>query len=159
MIWVLFIISVAVMLLCIHLAFKYDDSYDITFRGFVSILVATLAGLSMIGCFIWGIVTWHTVTELQVVDDNIAMYQEENEKIECQIGAMVMQYQEYETEIFTDIKPESAMTMVSLYPELKSDTLVQEQIKIHTANNQKIKELKEKKINGSVYRWWLYFGK
>ena len=100
-----------------------------------------------------------SISKLPVLDAQIAMYQDENENIETQIGDMVKQYQEYETEIFTEVKPESSIALVSLYPELKSDVLVQEQIKIHTANNQKIKELKEKKINGSIYRWWLYFGK
>lgn len=94
-----------------------------------------------------------------IVDDKIAMYQEENTNIEEQIAATVKQYQEYETEIFTEVAPESSITLVALYPELKSDTLVQKQIEVYTANNQKIKELKEKKLNYKPMAWWLYFGK
>ena len=92
------------------------------------------------------------------MDEKIAMYQEENAYIENQIDMVVKQYQEYETDIFESANVDSPMVLVSLYPELKADTLVQEQIDIYVANNQKIKELKEKKINGNVYRWWLYFG-
>lgn len=99
------------------------------------------------------------VSNLSVIDDKIAMYQEENTRIEEQISEVVEQYQTYETEIFTEVKPESSMTLVALYPELKSDSLVQKQIEVYTSNNQKIKELKESKITGSVKRWWLYFGK
>jgi hypothetical protein len=100
-----------------------------------------------------------SVSGLGVIDQKIEMYQEENTKIEEQIAATVKQYQEYETDIFTAVSPdESSIVLVSLYPELKADTLVQSQIEIYTANNEKIKSLREQKINGTVDRWWLYFG-
>lgn len=94
----------------------------------------------------------------ETVDEQIAMYQEENIKIEQQIADVVTQYQEYEKDIFTEVSPESAMTLVALYPELKSDTLVASQIDVYVKNNEKIKELKVQQINGHLYRWWMYFG-
>lgn len=93
------------------------------------------------------------------IDKKIAMYEEENTKIEQQIADIVTQYQEYEEGIFTEVAPESAMTLVALYPELKSDTLVQSQIEVYVDNNKQIKELKSMSINASIFRWWLYFGK
>lgn len=93
------------------------------------------------------------------IDKKIAMYEEENAKIEQQIVDVVKQYQEYETGIFKDVAPEGAMALVTLYPELKSDTLVQSQIEVYVENNKAIKELKSMTINASFYRWWLYFGK
>ena len=78
--------------------------------------------------------------------------------IEEQISAVVKQYQEYETGIFANAKTESSVTLVALYPDLKADALVKKQIEVYLENNEKIKELKEKKINGNVIRWWLYFG-
>ena len=98
------------------------------------------------------------VSSLAVIDTKIAMYQEENAIIESQIAECVEQYQKYETEIFTEVAPESAVTLVALYPELKSDTLVSKQIDIYLENNQTIKGLKSDKINGDIWRWWLYFG-
>ena len=121
-------------------------------------------GISIIGiivtiiAFIATVIIGVGVSELVVIDDKIAMYEEENTAIEEQIDIVVKQYQEYETEIFANSTPESAITLVSLYPELKSDTLVASQIEVYVSNNQKIKELKETRINGDVYRWWLYFG-
>lgn len=100
-----------------------------------------------------------SVTNLRTVDARIEMYQEENTRIEQQIAETVQQYQQHETDIFTEVAPESSMTLVALYPELKSDALVQQQIEIYISNNEKIKELREEKIQGSVNRWWLYFGK
>lgn len=93
------------------------------------------------------------------IDKKIAIYEEENTKIEQQIADTVKQYQEYETGIFTEVAPESSITLVALYPELKSDTLVQSQIEVYVENNKTIKELKSSAINAPVYRWWLYFGK
>ena len=94
----------------------------------------------------------------RVIDEKITMYEEENAKIEEQIATVVEQYQKYETEIFTEVTPESSMTLVALYPELKSDTLVQSQIEVYTANNEKIKELRLKEISYQNWLWWLYFG-
>lgn len=100
-----------------------------------------------------------TVASSSVIDDKIAMYQEENTTIESQIDELVKNYMSYESGTLSEFKSESSITLVSLYPELKSDTLVQTQITTYTENNNKIKELKEELIMRSVYRWWLYFGK
>ena len=122
-----------------------------------------LAGFAvciLIGCIIALIFVTISVSELPILDDRIAMYQEENEKIESQIAEVVAQYQQYENDIFTNVAEnnEDAMFLVTLYPDLKADTLVAKQIEIYTDNNQKIKELKEQQIYGKVLKWWLYFG-
>lgn len=95
----------------------------------------------------------------RTLDSKIAMYTEENENIETEMNALVEQYMNYESGTYGELKGESSITLVSLYPELKADTLVIKQIEVYIANNEKIKELKEKKIDLSVKKWWLYFGK
>ena len=109
---------------------------------------------ALLGLIIVGV----NVKSLSVIDDRITMYEEENTRIEQQIADVVEQYQKYETDIFREVAPESAVTMVSLYPELKSDSLVQAQIEVYTENNKTIRGLRDKQIKGNVYRWWLYFG-
>ena len=109
---------------------------------------------ALLGLIIVGV----NVKSLSVIDDRIVMYEEENIRIEQQIADVVEQYQKYETDIFREVVPESAVTMVSLYPELKSDSLVQAQIEVYTENNKTIRDLRDKQIKGNVYRWWLYFG-
>lgn len=91
------------------------------------------------------------------IDKKIALYEEENIKIETQIATVVNQYQEFEHSIIIECKPESAMTLVALYPDLKSDILVAKQIETYIANNDKIKELKEEKINQELIGWWFNF--
>lgn len=93
------------------------------------------------------------------IDEKIAMYQEENTKIEEQIDALVRNYMKYESNTFAEFKGDDSVLVVSLYPELKSDALVQNQISVYTENNKKIKELKEQKIEAAKSKWWLYFGK
>lgn len=109
---------------------------------------------ALLGLIIVGV----NVKSLSVIDDRIVMYEEENARIEQQIADVVEQYQKYETDIFMEVAPESAVTMVSLYPDLKSDSLVQAQIEVYTENNKTIRDLRDKQIKGNVYRWWLYFG-
>lgn len=98
------------------------------------------------------------VSNLSVINEKIAMYEQENAKIEQQIETAITAYQQHEKDVFTEVKPDSYIQLVSIYPELKSDTLVNEQIKTYQSNNKKIKELKVTAINGNVKRWWLYFG-
>ena len=115
-------------------------------------------GISFCIVLLFTIILMHSVSSAKVIDDKIAMYQTENKKIETQIAEVVQQYQEYEQGTFDKVAPDKAVTLVSLYPELKSDDLVSKQIAIYVGNNNKIKELKEDKITASVDRWWLYFG-
>lgn len=124
----------------------------------VSICMIAVGAVSTFICLIATVCLGVNVSNLKVIDDKIAMYEEENTQIEEQVAAVVTQYQEYETDIFTELDSDSAITLVSLYPELKSDTLVQSQIDIYVQNNEKIKSLREQAINGTVVRWWLYFG-
>lgn len=125
---------------------------DLCFR--ISGIGMVVGFFALLGLIIVGV----NVKSLSVIDDRIAMYEEENARIEQQIADVVEQYQKYETDIFREVAPESAVTMVSLYPELKSDSLVQAQIEVYTENNKTIKDLRDKQIKGNVYRWWLYFG-
>lgn len=116
--------------------------------GTVATIISTIVAIVLLIC----------VLNRVNIEKKIALYEEENAKIEQQIADTVKQYQEYETGIFTEVSPEDSITLVALYPELKSDTLVQSQIEVYVENNKTIKELKSSAINASVYRWWLYFG-
>lgn len=94
------------------------------------------------------------------IDRKIEMYQEENANIEQDIDTIVKEYVEHEHDTFADLKTEeSSITLVTLFPELKSDTLVQQQLEIYVDNNAKLKALKEEKIDVVKRKWLLYFGK
>lgn len=154
MILVILVIGILMVTLGIVLYDKLDYGKDkigkiFQIIGTVATIISTIVTTVLLVC----------VLNRVNIEKKIAIYEEENTKIEQQIADTVKQYQEYETGIFTEVAPESSITLVALYPELKSDTLVQSQIEVYVENNKTIKELKSSAINAPVYRWWLYFGK
>lgn len=151
MIIVIFLICVAILVLGGWLCYECDCEI----AGGITMTCGVIGGVVS---FIALIILLINVSGLKAIEPKIKMYQTENANIENQIAECVKEYQKYETEIFTEVAPDSAITLVALYPDLKADELVKKQIEIYIANNEKIKELKEKKIMGNVYRWWAYFG-
>lgn len=124
----------------------------------VAVGMLVVSGLVGVVTLIATIAVGAMVVNDSVLDDKIAMYTEENVIIEQQIAECVERYQVYEQGVFEKVSPTDAVAIVTLYPELKSDTLVQAQIETYVENNNTIKQLKEKKIDASVRKWWLYFG-
>lgn len=135
--------------------------------GFLLIDIWEIIGGSamVVGCvgavigIIAAIVIWINCAGLVNIDKKIDMYVEENTKIETQLAECVKQYQNYEQDTFEKVSPENAATLITLYPELKSDSLVQKQIETYITNNEKIKELRLQQIDAGIIRWWGYFGK
>ena len=144
------IILITVVLLLLTLAAVFRD-WDEEIGGFLG--CAFLIGLVLTAIFGGLIINGRTLNA------KIAMYEEENERIEAELDTLVEQYMNYEADTYGNLKGESSITLVSLYPELKADALVEKQIDVYTSNNSKIRELKVKLINISNYKWWLYFGK
>ena len=121
-------------------------------------LIACLFGLATVVVVIFMVCNISTIVHGNVIDQKIAMYQEENANIETQIANCVAEYQQYESEIISNVTSENAMTLISLYPDLKSDALVAKQIENYIANNNAIRSLKEDKLDIQKARWWVYFG-
>lgn len=91
------------------------------------------------------------------IDERIEMYREENAQIEHQISVVVNNYMEYEVDTFEKFKDEDCVTLVTLFPELKTNELVAKQIEIYVENNKIIKSLEYEKTQYKVYAWWLFF--
>lgn len=151
MIFILLIVFIAMIIL----GQKFVD--DCNYGGLATVSLVTGIVGTVVGLIVPMALMW-SFSEASTIDKRIAMYEAENAKIETQIVDVVNQYQQYEKEIFTEVTPDSAITLVSLYPELKSDALVLKQIEVYVENNEKIKSLNEEKITSSVVKWWLYFG-
>ena len=133
--------------------YRQDEFDSLAFTGTIlfgiALMIATVGSIDL---------AWN-VTFGSQIPEMISMYEEENNQIESQIGELVNKYMEYEGSTFNDLKNEDSVALVSLYPELKSDALVEKQIEVYIENNKKIKNLKKKQIELSTYKWWLYFGK
>lgn len=140
-------LTVLFLFLTIVLLFKTGDEELAVLPGFVFVVFLVISIIVGVG-----------VVNGRALDSKIAMYTEENENIESDMNALVEQYMNYESGTYGELNGESSIALVSLYPELKADALVTKQIEVYIANNEKIKELKEEKIDLSAKKWWLYFG-
>ena len=128
------------------------DDYDIQSISASGSLL--LFGACLIGMFI----CFHQLGQAKIIDEKIIMYQEENKQIESQIDSLVKEYMQYEGNTLKEFASDSSITLVTIYPDLKSDELVKNQINTYTENNNKIKELKESKLEYRLAKWGLYFG-
>lgn len=158
MLTLIFIICTAICITSIYANAKTKKKSDWNENNSIAIVICIISGV--IGLFI-GIailIEMSTVIDSRYIDEKIAMYEEENERIETQIDELVKNYMAHEDQIFENAGSESSMTLVTLYPELKSDALVERQINTYTENNRNIKILKEYKIEAASAKWWLYFG-
>lgn len=141
------VFTILAVILIIVAALIYND--ELAVIGIVSLMIC-IGAMIILGV---------NVSKVRVIDDAIAMYEEENAEIEEQITVIVDNYMKHESDVFENVGSDSPVVLAQLYPELKADTLVNSQIDIFVKNNENIKGLKLRKINASVYRWWLYFGK
>lgn len=115
----------------------------------VAICILSMSGI---------LATTYLVVDGRLIDEKIQMYMEENTRIEEQMTALVSRYMEYESDTYREFRPSDSIQLVTLYPDLKSDKLVQKQCDAYISNNNKIKSLRKDKINLSTARWFLYFG-
>ena len=129
---------------------KTDDleelGYFLIFVCFCLFIVSAILGYNIYRC-------------KYIIPNKIVIYEQENAEIEEKISNTVAKYMEYEKNIVMEISPDDdAITLISLYPELKSDQLISAEIEVYIKNNDKIKQLRDSQANISGYRWWLYFG-
>lgn len=108
-----------------------------------------------------GVALFHVTPEykkLDYIDTKIEYLTEQNAQIDDEIKLIVASYQDHELEFYKEFENVSSTTLVTLYPEIKSNELVNKQLDIYFANQQEIKELELKKIESGVIRWWMCFG-
>ena len=161
MLIVLYIIFLLMIAIGFLLVWFIDDCTHpgVSLTGAGGIIIGCMAEVIIV---IAVIVQVCGISQLKVADQKISMYEEENAKIEQDITTIVKDYMNYEKDTYKvaseQIENSSLLVLTELYPDLKSNELVKKQIEIYTENNNKIKQLKEEKINNQTCKWWLYFG-
>ena len=152
MIIVLFVI----FLLMIVIGYILEENVCIDFVEFLGI-VGMVIGYIVENIIIFCIICLcFDISKAKVIDKKIKMFQEENKLIEEQVTTVVNSYKDYEKEVISNTG--QMTTILIKFPELKSNELVKKQIDVYLKNNDKIKSLKEEKIDYQVSKWWLYFG-
>lgn len=152
MLILMFIICCAITGISWYRGYK-DDWCD-----FHNMFLSCMGFVGLVITLIFLICTAHTVASGRVIDKKIQMYEEENTYIEGQLNILVSQYMKYESDTYKEFRNQDSVTLVSLYPDLKSDELVKKQCETYINNNNQIKALKEDKIDLGTEKWMLYFG-
>ena len=151
MIWILLLVALIILGVGVALLFTWD----------CEALGGTMLAIGMILSIAVGIFAFVLAcccVDTFNVDKKIEMYETENAKIEEQMTLIVQNYMEHEQEVFGEITEKNVMSYITLYPDLRSDSLVAKQMEIYYANYEKITKLKEEQIMAPLYRWWCYFG-
>lgn len=156
--FIIFLLMIGIGILLVLLVDEYNHP-GVSLTGAGGIIIGCMAEVIIV---IAVIVQVCGISQLKVADQKISMYEEENAKIEQDITTIVKDYMNYEKDTYKvaseQIENSSLLVLTELYPDLKSNELVKKQIEIYTENNNKIKQLKEEKINNQTCKWWLYFG-
>lgn len=112
--------------------------------------------MSFIICLFFCVGLWGQIMNVDAIDKKIEMYSSENNKIEDNINIIIKNYMD---DKYKNINEKDLVTTIKSFPELNSNDLIQSQISIYQNNDEKIKKLKEEKIDIETYKWWLYFKK
>ncbi len=148
--------ALLILLMILTVVFAILDEHTDTDFDTVSCLCGILSVIVLVFVCICG---FNVFSKSYTTPKKIAMYEEENQKIESKISATVEKYMQYEKDIMYEVSPEDdTMALISLYPDLKSDQLIQSEIDTYIQNNNTIKELKSNMINVSIYKFLVYFG-
>lgn len=122
--------------------------------------IASFIGVCLIiGSLVTGIFLIFDVAAAYAIPDKIVVLEEQNQKIELQIDAVIEQYMNHESETYTGMTPENAELFAVLYPQLASNETVKKQMELYISNNQLITDYKLELCMLPVNKWWLYFGK
>lgn len=141
---IIFIIVTIITWICFYVI---EEDLPVLPTGALAVEIITM------GCLIGSIVNG------RVIDDKIKLIEKQNKDIEEKVEVTVKTYMNFEKDTLTEFKTDSYIQLVNLYPDLKSNELIQNQINLYEKNNKKITELKTDKLNISNYKWWVYFGK
>jgi hypothetical protein len=151
---ILVILAVAIIVLIIGAIFYENSYYSETVGTVLMSIGGTVGGAALLATVILICINGSNYG----IDQKIELYEQENQQIEEDIAVLVNQYMKHEENIFIECSPDSSITLVALYPELKSDLLIEKQIEIYVSNTEEIKQLKTDRISASIIKWWLYFG-
>ena len=122
-------------------------------------LVYVLSSMGLIVSLVAFAILLISISNGSTIDSKIELYQSQNAEIEAKVQATVTSYLAHEKQTYKDLRPDNAITIALGYPELHSNELVKKQIEVYEDNNKKILGLKEEKLNQSIYKWWLFFGR
>jgi hypothetical protein len=148
MLTLILLIVIAICIILTSYAIKTDrtDSDFMEVLIFLSGLVGLILLIAVLLC------TYEYYETITLADQRIQLYAEQNKDIENKVGLVVDKYLQHEKDTYGTLKPKTKITLASIYPELQSNKLVQQQIQLYNENNKKITNCKLQKIESQFYR-------
>ena len=158
MLLVIFVIGLALLFWGLHLYHARKNGDDEP-----GIIRSIIGGITALVSIIGALVMFIEINNIDRIDGlRLAYLRENNIEIEERVQKAIADYQAYEKETYADHKPTigSDITVaVSMYPQLKSDTMVQALLETYINNNAEIRQIT---LNGILARpnksYWLCFG-
>ena len=148
---------IVLFLLCVSMALIFGTLYGKLKKDILGTM-AFLFGIGGVISFIFVIVATSIVIEDKGLQKQILVYEQQNEQIETDITELVNAYLNCRSETLIGYRSNNAIISIAMYPELKSDILVQQQCNLYVDNSREILRLKAKQASNSFWKWWLYFG-
>ena len=143
MLWIL--LGVFVLMIIAGIFNSSDELMGGGFVGFVVFLVIT------------GIVLFRYNNPKSTVNEKIAVLEQRNEEVLAQIEPVVNKYLEYESSTLMGFKVDASKVIaLSMYPELKGNEMLQEQLAIIKENQKDITKLKLEEAGLKAYNLWLF---
>ena len=148
MLTLILLIVIAMCVILISCAIKTDciESDAIGALIFLSGLIGFILLIGVLVC------TYNYYKTTTLADQKIQLYTEQNKDIEDKVAVVVDKYLAHEKDTYTELKPKTKITLASTYPELQSNKLVQQQMKLYNENNKKLTNCKLQKIKAKFYR-------
>lgn len=159
MLIIFLILSLGLIALGFFSAYKHKTHYnrwDYDNGGTIGCWIPGIIGL--VAIIVVVIVLIINLVNCKVIEQKIEVLTENNNQIEEKLYITLQAYCEHENKTLIEISPDNPEVILLVYPELKADQLFESYILTLKSNNTEIRNLKIKKINESIYKWWLYFG-
>lgn len=150
MLFLMLVLAIIILVIFIRLHIRYSTQTAFFFS--ISCMFGTVAILLLIPILL----LVSQLSEESVLDEKIAIYQEENVAIEQHIDKLIKNQPEYDKDLFSDL---NSISLVPLFSELKSDPFIHQQLDAYASNCTVLQTLKKEKTNMSKIKWLLYFGK
>jgi len=149
---IILILAVLIVIAAISGYISYKNDLD----SFISFITCVFSVIGIIIVSVWLFIEVIVIAEGRYINEKISVYQNENTIIENDIKNIVERYMDFEHDTYKEFA--NLESLITLYPDLKSNELVNKQIEIYISNKKEIKELKEEQINIKSHKWLVYFG-
>ena len=147
------IVLVTLFIAITIIVFIINLNFDSEILGGITIISMLCAVVSLVALVIVGV----KYSSRMVIDEKIAVYHRENEKIEAALHQAVVEYLGYEGEIFNTITPEDMTAFAAVYPDIKANEVIVTWLETYTNNSIALRNLELEKLQYKIYGWWLCF--